>query len=112
MDNQKVKYIKSIDIKGLWNHLDVHWDLNTDVNILVGENGTGKSTILKSVMDLFESIDNLSKGLQVIPNDKIEQSMTIYNDARNEVRFGFRKDIYINLLFPFIIKKKTYFVTV
>jgi recombinational DNA repair ATPase RecF len=48
MNNQEVKYISSIHIEKLWNRFDVDWALNEDVNILVGENGTGKSTIFKS----------------------------------------------------------------
>ncbi|MCC6460999.1 MAG: hypothetical protein IT260_11045 [Saprospiraceae bacterium] len=31
----------------LWGRDDVDWRLHPDVNILVGENGTGKSTILQ-----------------------------------------------------------------
>ncbi len=89
MDNQELKYIKSIDIKGLWNRLDVHWDLNDDVNILVGENGTGKSTILKAVVDLFESIGNLSNGLKTIENDKIKECKLTYAHQAEEIIFGF-----------------------
>lgn len=44
-----VKYIKYVHIKELWGQYDVNWRLNTDVNILVGENGTGKSTILQYI---------------------------------------------------------------
>jgi ABC-type cobalamin/Fe3+-siderophores transport system ATPase subunit len=83
MDNQESKYIESIDIKGLWNRFDVTWQLDKDVNILVGENGTGKSTILRSVVELFESIIDASKGLKLIRNNKIE-SLNIH--------FFFRKD--------------------
>jgi predicted ATP-dependent endonuclease of OLD family len=53
MDNkQEAKYIERIEIKGLWGRYDVDWKLNPDVNILVGENGTGKSTILKMALNL------------------------------------------------------------
>lgn len=41
------KYLEYIKIEGLWNHFEVDWQLHPDVNILVGENGTGKSTILR-----------------------------------------------------------------
>ncbi len=50
MENKESKsYIERIEIKGLWGRFDVNWKLHTDVNILVGENGTGKSTILKFI---------------------------------------------------------------
>jgi ABC-type lipoprotein export system ATPase subunit len=48
-NNQEAKYIERIEIKGLWGRYDVDWTLNYDVNILVGENGTGKSTILEII---------------------------------------------------------------
>ena len=41
------KYLERIQIEGLWGRLDVDWELHPDVNILVGENGTGKSTVLQ-----------------------------------------------------------------
>lgn len=41
------KHLERIQIEGLWGRYDVDWRLHPDVNILVGENGTGKSTILQ-----------------------------------------------------------------
>ena len=41
------EYIKSVEIKSLWNgQKHIVWNLKTDVNILSGINGAGKSTIL------------------------------------------------------------------
>jgi predicted ATPase len=48
------KYINQLIIKGLWNRFDVNWTLNPDVNILVGENGTGKSTILNLIANCWD----------------------------------------------------------
>jgi predicted ATPase len=48
------KYINQLIIKGLWNRFDVNWTLNPDVNILVGENGTGKSTILNLIANRWD----------------------------------------------------------
>ncbi len=45
MNNQST-HIKHVSIEGLWNRYDVDWTLHSDVNILIGENGSGKSTIL------------------------------------------------------------------
>ena len=47
------KYINSIDIKGLWGDTDLRWELLPDVNILSGGNGSGKSTILRGIADMF-----------------------------------------------------------
>jgi predicted ATPase len=46
MKKQELNYIQQLDIQGLWGLYDVHLKLNPDVNIIVGENGTGKSTLL------------------------------------------------------------------
>ncbi len=48
------KYINQLIIKGLWNRFDINWSLNPDVNILVGENGTGKSTILNLIANRWD----------------------------------------------------------
>ena len=55
MENkEEAKYIERIEIKGLWGRYDVDWTLNSDVNILVGENGTGKSTIMFIIYRLIK----------------------------------------------------------
>lgn len=38
--------LKKIEITGLWHELNVVWNLEPDVNILVGGNGAGKTTVL------------------------------------------------------------------
>ncbi len=49
-------HIKNILIRNLWQIKgDVYWELNEDVNILVGNNGTGKSTILSLLATLMKS---------------------------------------------------------
>ena len=65
MDNNENKsYIERIEINGLWGRFDVDWTLHQDVNILVGENGTGKSTILKLVGEILKgSIDVIDDTL-------------------------------------------------
>lgn len=41
------QYIKSIEIDSLWsNRKHIYWELRPDVNILSGNNGVGKSTII------------------------------------------------------------------
>jgi ABC-type cobalamin/Fe3+-siderophores transport system ATPase subunit len=53
MNEQKQNdFLKQVRIEGLWNRLDINWDLHPDVNILVGENGTGKSTVLQLMAKL------------------------------------------------------------
>ena len=52
---EEIKYISKIEIKGLWGKYDLEWNLQPDVNVLSGINGSGKSTILNCVFKLITS---------------------------------------------------------
>lgn len=53
--------IQKISIQGLWQTHRVEWDLQPDVNVLVGINGSGKSTLLHVVERLFWEYQEASK---------------------------------------------------
>jgi predicted ATP-binding protein involved in virulence len=63
--------IKQIIIKGLLKEYNVNWDLQEDVNILVGINGSGKTTILKSIDAL------LSKNYVFLKHLDIEMNLAL-----------------------------------
>lgn len=48
-------YIKTVGILGLWGKYDMEWILRPDVNVLAGINGSGKSTIIRSLVELLRS---------------------------------------------------------
>lgn len=51
---EDMNYIKDFEYHGLWNKYNVCWHhLNEDVNILVGINGTGKTTLLNAINDYY-----------------------------------------------------------
>jgi predicted ATP-binding protein involved in virulence len=52
-ENPKITHIERVEIKGLWGKYDIDWTLNRDVNILVGINGSGKSTVLFLIEKMF-----------------------------------------------------------
>ena len=52
------KIIKSVYIRGLWDVKHIHIDFFEDVNILIGGNGSGKTTFLRTV----EALLNLDLG--------------------------------------------------
>ncbi|MCU3185888.1 ATP-binding protein [Enterobacter hormaechei subsp. steigerwaltii] len=45
--------VKKIELKGLFGSKNINWDLK-DVNVLVGKNGAGKSTILRSLHSILK----------------------------------------------------------
>jgi len=47
---QYINYISRVEISNLWNRFDIEWNLNSDVNILAGINGSGKTTILDLIV--------------------------------------------------------------
>jgi energy-coupling factor transporter ATP-binding protein EcfA2 len=48
-----IQFITKIEIKNLWDRYDLVWNLDRDVNILSGINGSGKSTILNCISNLL-----------------------------------------------------------
>lgn len=55
------RYIHKIRVKGLWNICDLDWELSPEVNILAGSNGSGKSTVLRCLSDMF-TLGTISTG--------------------------------------------------
>ena len=56
MDNGAFGELYQVKINGLWGKSNITFDLYKDSNILIGENGIGKTTALK----ILESILNLN----------------------------------------------------
>lgn len=66
-------YIQKIEINGLFGYKDQNfsWDLYPDVNIIAGNNGSGKSTILKGIYNIFLDKEiELLEGLDIYFNEK------------------------------------------
>lgn len=49
VEREKITHIKKIEIKGLWDKFNIDWPVDKSVSILVGVNGSGKSTILELI---------------------------------------------------------------
>lgn len=83
-------FIKQIKIKELFGKKDIEWNLG-DVNILVGKNGSGKTTILKSLMDLLKERESIqlssSSEFEVTFNDntKTKHKLTKLDLSKKEM---------------------------
>ena len=62
-DMQDKSYIKSFMLESMWGYKTVEWNnINEDVNILVGINGVGKTTLLDAIYSHYTGIKNGSKA--------------------------------------------------
>lgn len=89
--NSKISKISKVEIKSLWKRFDLTWKLQSDVNILSGINGSGKSTILDCIAALV-SIGTMPKKFQ-----ELVQSVTVTFDNGKCISFEHIKDTIKNL---------------
>jgi len=69
-------YIKKIEIKNLWGH-DFPWTLNQDINVLIGKNGSGKSTILRMLNEAISPVEDSQLNFRLFdPIDEIIIELT------------------------------------
>lgn len=89
MESNNVPHIESVQWLGLWNRYNINWQLNPDINILIGPNGMGKSTLLKGIYYSFIScIKDLGKTPeQILFKDfsYFSLSLTLKNSADKKV---------------------------
>lgn len=81
--------IKSISIKGFWGEYVCSNEFNNDINIIIGKNGTGKTTfmnILHAVLslDIDELIDNeFTEVILSLANNNEEKEIVVIKDEDN-----------------------------
>lgn len=83
MIEEPIKYIKKVEIQGLFGRYDIEWNLHPDVNVLAGINGSGKSTILNSFLELSYSI-----SLSIDSSLKKFKSINISLDNNKTYKFN------------------------
>ena len=97
--NEPIKYISKVEIKNLWGRYDFEWNLDPEVNILSGINGSGKSTVLECIFyTIATSI--ISERLSRIVDSIIItlNNQDIYqNNDRNILPSEHLKDEHINI---------------
>jgi energy-coupling factor transporter ATP-binding protein EcfA2 len=69
-------YIQKIEIKNLWGN-DFPWTLNEDINVLIGKNGSGKSTILRMLNEAISPVEDNKLNFRLFdPIDEIIIELT------------------------------------
>ena len=53
--------IESFEITELWDHQDIYLNFHKDVNVLIGPNASGKTTILNLLHSIEEPDENLCR---------------------------------------------------
>jgi len=79
-----IKYISKVEIKGLWGRYDIEWNLQPDVNVLSGINGSGKTTILNCVYGIISHL--------LLGNINIE---TVIGKYLNVAKISFNDDYFL-----------------
>jgi len=85
----EITHITKVKITKLWGEdLNFEWHLNPDVNVLAGDNGSGKSTILNLIVGLLTGADNFPKdahkltyGISIEFNNYFPVSMKRVRDS-------------------------------
>jgi energy-coupling factor transporter ATP-binding protein EcfA2 len=75
-----IRSISKIIINGLWDKYDLEWNLNPDVNILSGVNGSGKSTVLQCVYSLLQGFMNDTRPSRRI--NSIMKLRIVFNEEK------------------------------
>jgi len=89
IDNQ-ITHLTKVEIKGLWGKQDIVWDLNPDVNVLAGGNGSGKSTILNCLFQLITS-KTVAVNMDLLP---VSASEFKYINLIKSIKILFNNDKY------------------
>ncbi|MFN0035232.1 MAG: AAA family ATPase [Saprospiraceae bacterium] len=80
--------IKRVEIKKLWQKGSISWGFNSDVNILVGANGSGKSTAIELIYEALQpQISDVAKfkfGLIDEMTIELEGDRFVYVDSSGE----------------------------
>lgn len=76
------KYIKSVEVKGLWDVKNIHVNFYEDINVLIGSNGSGKTTFLRLIEALLNvdigAIDDLIfSEVEIIIQGEKDNTLTI-----------------------------------
>lgn len=71
------KYIQQFQVKKMWGRINLHWtNLHSDVNILVGINGCGKTTLLNLIYDYYTGQKIKKEIAESLSGNEIDSPVT------------------------------------
>lgn len=90
----EIKHITKVKITKLWGYEDLNfeWNLNPDVNILAGDNGSGKSIILNLITGLLAGAENFPKEV-----NKFTDSIWVEFNNSSTISLEIVRDSRVNL---------------
>jgi len=68
-----MNYLDRVEITGFWGDREVTFDFNSDINFLIGVNGSGKTTIIEIIAAALKAD---FKALSRLPFKKINLRLT------------------------------------
>ena len=80
----KKVYIKNIQVKRIYGYRDIEWELNPNINVLIGKNGSGKSSLLQLINAKFANKIDILNGFKN-PNIKLTVIKEYENGEKKEI---------------------------
>lgn len=78
-----MKHLKKIVISNFWNKGNIVWELQPDVNVLVGINGSGKTAILSMIKEALSPKDTSELNTKIffgIDDNRCEDMKLVFSD--------------------------------
>lgn len=92
-------FIKNVKVESLVGGSDIYWELNEDVNVLVGANGTGKSTLIALIKCILAGPENLKPDeLKSIRGKFSSASVSLKNGQEGALKCDSHGETYRELL--------------
>jgi len=84
--------IKSMDIQKIYHKKDIQWNLNNNINILLGKNGSGKSTVARLIyaflsnnQEIMEKYEFPAISMDIIKHYEDSSELLVLEKANDDI---------------------------